>query len=431
MEVLRQQFLRIQQQVGSLTLSQKMLAVTLVMVMALTVMYWGRYAATPESVAFLDQAYPPEQAVRVVSELERQGIRATVGPDGRVMVPADRQMNALAAVAYSRMLPSNSSAAVDKIVGQMTVFDSNQKTDRLWNEKKAVLLAQTIGRFPGVEEAVVHIDPAERRSFSAPSQPTASINIRMTDGQRPGKQLIMAAADTVVGAQSGLTRSNVMVIVDGVSHPILDRDADLGAIGGEILEQKQGWERFFVGKIRDVLGHVRNPMITVSVDLNTKRIDETRSEVDPKNVIQKETNTTEKREETTNPPPPAPEPGAQPNTGVMASAAPVSSGGSTTEESTTSFQVAYGQSTKTIKTPPGDAVVTTASVRVPRSYFVAVWKQLNPKAQDVDEAGLNQLMATELEKLRKDVLSATGLRDPQAVTVDYYVEAAPEPLEAG
>lgn len=178
MDVLRQQWLRIQQQLAGLTLSQRMLAASLVALVVLVMMYWGRWAATPERVAVLEQSFAPEQAARVIAELERQGIRASLSGDGRVMVPADRQMQAFAAVAYNGMLPRDSQAAIDRIVSQMTIWDSSVKTQKYFNDMKQVMLAGTIARWPGVEDATVHIDPAERRSFSSPSQPRASINIR-------------------------------------------------------------------------------------------------------------------------------------------------------------------------------------------------------------------------------------------------------------
>jgi flagellar biosynthesis/type III secretory pathway M-ring protein FliF/YscJ len=432
MDFLRQQLERLRQQLSVLSATQKMLVAALAALMVLTVMYWGRYAATPERVAVLDQPFPPEQAVQLVSQLERAGVAAELASDGRVMVPADKQQQAFSMVAYNRMLPSNSSAAVDKIVGQMTVWDGAAKTDRLWNEKKQVLLAQTIAAFPGVEAASVQIDPAERRSFSQPGQPRASINIRMREGDRPGKQLVLAAADTVVGAQAGLTRANVMVIVDGVSHPLPDRDMEGMGMGGEILEVKQGWERFYSGKVREVLAHIRGPMIAVSVELNTKRIEEEQSLVDPKNVIQKERETTSRTDESTLPAPTSNEAGAVPNTGVVAPVASGSGGGSTTSEETAKFEVDYGKTRRVTKSPPGDATVTSASVRVPRGHFVAMWKQLNPKAtEEPAEPALAELISRELDKIRKDVMACTGLKDPQLVMVDYYVETDVAPVQAG
>lgn len=431
MDVLRQQWLRIQQQLAGLTLSQRMLAASLVALVVLVMMYWGRWAATPERVAVLEQSFAPEQAARVIAELERQGIRASLSGDGRVMVPADRQMQAFAAVAYNGMLPRDSQAAIDRIVSQMTIWDSSVKTQKYFNDMKQVMLAGTIARWPGVEDATVHIDPAERRSFSSPSQPRASINIRMKGGERPSKKLVLAAADIVIGAQAGLTRSNVTVVVDGVSYPLPDRDNDTMMMAGEILETKQGFERHFANKIREQLAEIPNVFVAVTVQVNTKRMEQERSEVDPKNLVHKERETQSRSDESTQPAPPG-EPGAIPNAGMAIPASAGSGASSLSSEERTVFELDYGRTRTRTFQPAGDATVTAASVRVPRSHFLGLWRMLNPNAtQEPDEATLTGLMTAELAKIRRDVMACTGLRDDSAVTVDFYIDAPPTPVQAG
>lgn len=76
--------------------------------------------------------------------------------------------------------------------------------------------------------------------------------------------------------------------------------------------------------------------------------------------------------------------------------------------------------------------MTAASVRVPRSHFIKIWRLLNPKAnEDPDEATLGSLMSGQLTKIRRDVMACTGLKDEASVMVDFYVDAEPAPLQAG
>lgn len=431
MDVLKQQWLRIQQQMGALTVSQRMLAASLVAVLVMSVLYWGRYAATPDRVAVLEQSFPPDQAGRVLAELERQGIRATLASDGRVMVPADRQMQAFSAVAYNGMLPSNSQAAIDRIVSQMTIWDSSVKTQRYFNDMKQVMLAGTIARWPGVEDATVHIDPAERRNFSAPTEPRASINIRMKGGERPSKKLVLAAADIVVGAQSGLKRSNVTVVVDGVSYPMPDRDTDAMMMAGELLETKQGFERHFTAKIREQLAEIPNVFVAVTVEVNTRRTEQERSEVDPRNMVHKEREAMSRTDESTQPGGGG-DPGAIPNAGLAIPGGAGGGGSSLSTEEKTTFELDYGRTRTRTFQPAGDATVTAASVRVPRSHFLQIWRMLNPNAaQEPDETTLTNLMTAQLAKIRRDVMACTGLRDESMVTVDFYIDAGPAPVQAG
>ncbi len=433
MDFFKQQFLGIQQQFGGLTLTQRMLAASLVAIMVMTVLYWGRYASTPDMVAIFDQGFAPDKATRMLAVLEGRGIKATVNGGGQILVPTDKMPAALSAVAFNRLQPSNSSDAVDKIVSQMTMWDPATKTDRLFNEKRQLVLAQTIAQFPGVEDATVQIDPAERKSFSAPSQPRASIFIKMRENERPSKKLVLAAADWVVGAQAGLSRTGVNVIVDGVSFPLQDRDNGAMLMSGEILETKQGFEKHFADKIREQLANIPNVFVAVTVEVNTRRTEQQTSAVDPKNIVNQPLSSMTQTSKTSQTSQAAGDPGAVPNAGVALPTSGGQGGGmSNSNQETTSFRVDYGTTRTTTFQPAGDGTVTAASVRVPRSHFIKIWRLLNPKAnEDPDEATLGSLMSGQLTKIRRDVMACTGLKDEASVMVDFYVDAEPAPLQAG
>jgi flagellar biosynthesis/type III secretory pathway M-ring protein FliF/YscJ len=72
---------------------------------------------------------------------------------------------------------------------------------------------------------------------------------------------------------------------------------------------------------------------------------------------------------------------------------------------------------------PGDAPPVSASVRVPRSYFINVYKDTH-KGADPDDASLDALVTDELSKISKDVQLCTGIKTPDAVTVNWYDDAA-------
>jgi flagellar biosynthesis/type III secretory pathway M-ring protein FliF/YscJ len=69
--------------------------------------------------------------------------------------------------------------------------------------------------------------------------------------------------------------------------------------------------------------------------------------------------------------------------------------------------------------------VVTASVRVPRSYFVASYKNKNG-GKDPDEAALTAFTDQELTHIRQDVKGCTGLTSDDAVIVGAYSDAPPQ-----
>ena len=91
------------------------------------------------------------------------------------------------------------------------------------------------------------------------------------------------------------------------------------------------------------------------------------------------------------PPPPAAEPGVGANTSAsIPTAGAVAGGGGSTSsqsESTTNNQNAFGSTEQTIATPAGKDKVVSATVLVPRSYFVAAYKTANKDK----EPGENEL----------------------------------------
>src|SRR3712207_1348762 len=107
MDFLKSQFERIQQQLTGLTPSQKMLSASLVTIMVMTLWLSGRYAAAPEMEPLLSQALGDDEITRIGSQLTAAGIKHTVGPDRRLLVPADRKIQALANLASVNALPKD------------------------------------------------------------------------------------------------------------------------------------------------------------------------------------------------------------------------------------------------------------------------------------------------------------------------------------
>src|ERR1041384_631013 len=96
MDLLKNQFDRIQQQLAGLSASQKMLAACLVVIIVMTISWWGRHAATPEMTAVVEQSLGPEELSSVKRQLRVSGIPFQVTSDSRVEVPAERFSEAVA-----------------------------------------------------------------------------------------------------------------------------------------------------------------------------------------------------------------------------------------------------------------------------------------------------------------------------------------------
>jgi flagellar biosynthesis/type III secretory pathway M-ring protein FliF/YscJ len=105
-DVIKAQLARIQQQLGALTASQKMLAAALVAVMLMTLAMWGRYAGTAEMEPVLEQTLQPDVLSRITAELRAKGIEYKVVNE-KVLVPTEKKLEALANLSYAQVVPDD------------------------------------------------------------------------------------------------------------------------------------------------------------------------------------------------------------------------------------------------------------------------------------------------------------------------------------
>ncbi len=425
MDFVKVQLDRIQQQLSGLSASQKMLTGTLVVIMVMTMMWWGKYAGTAEMEAVLNQALSDEDIGRITDQLAMKGIPHSVTSDKKVLVPADKRWEILAGLGYSQLLPRNTESGFEAMVKQMNPLDGPSKTDKFWNHAAEMTLSRIIGRFPGVASAVVMIDPTRVRNFDGGVQPSATVNITMQSGASGNKQLVNAAASVVAGAQSGLAKERISVVIDGVAQRVQSSN-DPTAMSDSYFDLKAQYERWFSNKVAEQLSFIRGVIVTVSVDVENKTIAEERHDYDPTKVVQKEIETKEHTEETTNSAPAASgDGGVLPNVSAQI-ASPAGSGSSSTSTDTgTKFQILASEAKSQISTPAGKETVIGASVRVPRSYFVQMWLKKNPNGKEPEDAVLQPLVDMELPKIRNDVKKCTGLKKDDEVSVETYIDVSP------
>jgi flagellar M-ring protein FliF len=421
MDYLKSQLDRIQQQLGSLSASQKMLTAVLVAIMVVTIVMWGRYAGQNELVPVLDQALSQSDIARMTAKIQSRGITYRVVGD-QVLVPADRRLEVIADLGYNQLLPRDTRRGFDEITRQMSPWNSNRQNEVLWRKDKELTLAEVFMRWPEVVHATVLLDITTERRIGQSVHPVAVVNLSMRDQMRPPQKMIEAAADVVVGAQAGLSRSRVTVSADGISYPLRDRDDDPLAMSPEVIEQIKAHERRLIDKIQEQFGDIRGLLVSVTVDLNVQATVEDRVVYGDIRTADTEIQST--TEEMTGPSRMGMEPGAVPNIGMAIPEGPLAGAGGTSmrQDETIRSQVFPETIRQQIRTPAGRMSVVAASVRVPRSHLVRVYKQRFPSAGEPDETALQSLIEEKLLKIRNHVKMSTGLDRDELVAVDTYTD---------
>jgi flagellar biosynthesis/type III secretory pathway M-ring protein FliF/YscJ len=426
MDFLKGQGQKIREQLSGLSPSQKMLAGSLVVIMLMTLVWWSRYAGSSEMVAVLEQDFSDENISRVTLHLKREGIPyKLVGK--RVHVSAEKQFEAIAVLGLEQLLPQDTSSGWEQIIEKLdSPWNPQSKQDEVFNHAKQVLLAKVLRAVKGIRNAQVVIDNQKRRSFGeGDREPTATVQIDTYDGEgKSHKKLADVAARVVAGAVSGMKRSNVSVIIDGSAHTVHDKDGDSFSTGTEAwMESIQWGERYYADKVEKHLRRIHpGVMVSVTVDpqITSKQIE--LQKYNKSETFSKESETTERTEENASSSRGPAEPGAVPNVGSSVGAGganqPLNIAGGGANGEGTSNSVTETKSKlqhypslvrEWIKSPAGSVAVVGASVSVPRSHFVRIFKQAYPDAKEPDEDALGPIIDKELPSIQKVALGALPL----------------------
>lgn len=434
MDFVKNQIQRIQQQLAGLTASQRMLTVALVAIMVMTLVYWGRYAGSADMEPLLDQSFTQQDLGRVQSFLKGKGVDFQNSGD-RILVPAERRMELLSDLAFARMLPQNTETGFDKMTAKLSPFAPASEREQLYNRGKEITCGQVIERFPGVETAVVQIDPTNKRQVGANIEPSASITITMaTTGGTSARQVAEAAAMTVAGSQAGLPIGRINVTVNGIPQRLRDPNNAMVQGGDEAFEVRQKYEIDQEKRILDLFDYIVGMRVKVSVKVDGSTVHTEKDTFD--NVKAKAVDEETTTNETTNGADAGADPGAVPNVaanGELTAGANGGGGGQkSTEETTKTKSTIIADKTHTSTTNgPGTPTVVSASVRVPRSYFVASMKAIAPDAPTPDGKTIDTYAAGELKKIQEAVKASTGMGETAVVAVDTFVDVLPTLASTG
>ena len=369
MDLFKSQFERIQQQLSGLTPTQKMLSAALVTIMVMTLWLSGRYAAAPEMEPLLNQQLSQDDVARIGMQLQAAGIHHTMSPDGKMLVPADRKIQAIANLGYANLMPKDFSSGFDQIISKLTAWDGNDRQNAMFNRGKELTLEQVISQFPGVAQAKVVI----------------------------GGRLVPVPAD-------GST-------------------TDGGIAGDSLMDLKIHAEKVLSEKIRDYLSDISEVRVAVSVHVtnSTEARDTLSYDKDGSLITELET-TTRSRDTSSKANGPA-EAGAVPNTGSSIAVPAAGSDRSDTDATeNTKHAVFAGSKRISVRTPAGQATPAGVSVRLPRSWLVLVAKGGNPAGAEPDAAAMDKAADVQAAKIRKALIPVTQLSAPDAINVDTYFD---------
>ena len=426
MEFLKAQIARLQTQFEQLSASQKMLSVSLVAIMVMTLLWWGRYAGQAEMEALSDRDFTPEEVARLTGEMHARGIPVTTAGT-RVLVAADRKTEALGALIYADILPQETSSPLLLEIMQKATnaFSSTAQTEIAYNAAHEAELALMFRGFKGVQNAKVAIAVPQRQGFGESTPTAASVIITMKAGQKLEGRLPTAVCALMTGAVAGLKRSNVHVVVDGKPCPVPKDDEADNEMSGDRLHTMAELELHYKEKIRDHFKFLsENVSAEVSIKLTDATIDTHEVKYDAKASFTKDIESTSETTASGSKTSGTSEPGVTPNTGANERMAVGPSGGegtsTSTDKNTLKSQAFPSSVDSRTHNPSGGHTVTGASVMFPRSMFVKSFMAENQVEKAPNATVLEAYIRSVCDRYKLQVKGCCDMIADANITVDSY-----------
>lgn len=421
----------IQQGMGGLTATHKLLFGSLAVIAAMTLFLVSQYASKPAMVDLMAMGTDTS----TVSSLRAAGINARV-ENGRVLVPAGMEHAAIAQLSETGMLPGDTAILFNNLIQSQDWKASReqhrqQATIALQNE-----LGRVISRFRGVRKATVILDIPEPMGLGrAVREPSASVSVETAGGVPLPQQTVDAIANLVAGSRAGLAPARVQVIDASTGRPRQVSD-DESVSAGRYLDHKIQVERHTQREIERLLGHIPGVVVSVNAMVDVTRVASTVQKYLPDKqgsvaITQKISETSDSTTQASR----AAEPGARAwgtadiNAGASARGA---ESNKTSED--VDMLVKIGSETTSVVDPRGMPTRLSASVVIPQAYIEALVRQSRPedKAKDpvtIDDA--EQYFEAIRPMLERSVLTRLETVDADGQVRNGRVELAMAPIPTG
>ncbi|MFA7236635.1 MAG: flagellar M-ring protein FliF C-terminal domain-containing protein [Phycisphaeraceae bacterium] len=432
MEWIRKSLAQIQAQMSEMSVSMKMLIGVLCAVILAALLLVALYSGTPATSSLLDQPSTAEQRAVITSYLDGRGIKYTIKGDS-ILVPTSRRYEIMAGLQIGNLLPEDAGNGFSSLVEKQSWWQSNEQNRQLYTYALQNELASNIRKMRGVSGATVFISRPESRGFDATfKRPTASVNVMMSGG-KVDQKLADAIAGMVAGSVAEMKAQDVAVIDAAAGTQFRKRDeADI--VATDYLELVAAQEAMYRAKVTEALGYIPKVIVAVNVEVDPKRVNTNETVYSNErsvSLIKSETTKTQNSSESK----PGGEPGVRANTGISIPGASENGRKQNTEETMNEYDPHAGVTQSTTFDPGGVPTRVSATVNVPRSYFVALFMQGNPRktadTKEPDDAALQPLMTEHLDRIKKQVTPLLTTKQAGQVVVDVYPDTSPVLASAG
>lgn len=417
MQTLQRVLKLIADQLQQLTPQTKLLLGSMMVILVMGLFIVSVYTGRTTMVALpISRNLAEDARLDAIRFLENRQIKWTErGTD--IYVPVEDRHIILAELT-DREIISGDEIDFDALISQDSPFISKTQNRQRWLRATMVHLNRMIGGLRGVAGAEVIIaEPGGRGGLGRASvAPSATVAVRMGTGTL-GQDQVDAIAGMVAGSIAELKVQDVRVTDLAAGRPMY-ASSPKDIRSGKHIELQQEIESRYSEKILAALGYIQNVRVSVNAIVQSRETFERRSSVDePKTGVTREVSRTlDSRNQA-----PGREPGARANVGDRVGGGEKVS--SVTDETTDNRMIpAFGGTTSESQDHGGYATKVNASVGIPRSYFVELFRGSDVADPPVEptQADLDPIIATEsaaIEQMVTPLIDTGPNGEPGRVTV--------------
>ncbi|HUO10184.1 MAG TPA: flagellar M-ring protein FliF C-terminal domain-containing protein [Phycisphaerae bacterium] len=420
MEFLRKYLATIRAQLAGLTVSQKLLITLLVVFMVATIFFTVVLSAKPDMVVLMPQSMSAEEINR--AEMSLKGKYEYQVQGDKILVPADKAYEIRGELFAEQALPKDTTTAFSSWIKDNNLLETDGMSARKWNVALGTTLATTLESFPYIQQATVIIGMGERPSLGRDQIPSsATVTLKTRGGEELSEQKVKSIVDMVCGAVAGMKPENVRV-TDGMRS--YRAPSDDSPMPSDLLAFKKSIEDSLAAKLYTMFGDIPEVKIAVNAvpDLSIRK--QETDTYDPKGIVKAIRSTTSK-DTSSSEGSGAGEPGVKPNVSAVAAD---NSGGHktsmTSNDSTTDNEVHFSHTVENAVLPAGTNLKDlTASISIPRSYFVSIYHRANPdkdKTADPKDDDLKDTIDQQSKLAKMRAKNAIGAKNEDQINVDWF-----------
>lgn len=419
-EFLKKNLAQIQAQLNTLNASHKLLIGCVVVILCMTLFLVMIWSSESDMVELANYNIDTAKKATFLQALDDEGIQYKV-VGNTIRVPQSKIRKALNHLVSIGVSPQITADAFDKYVKSQNGFASDKTNQTNYDIFLQQILGGVLKETNGIDSATVVISrPLQVGLGKTYERPSATVHVK-TSGVQLNKARVEGIAAMVSGAVAEMDPQDVVVFDGNTMRKYTVADEEY-LDASEYLVEKRKAELNIQEKIARSLKEINNLIVEVNAEVDLTRKTTQLETYDPdKSVSQvKRESSSETNTENTKD---GGAPGVASNTGATIAGAGATGTTSTSSDTDTEYDTAIGSEKTITKDMPGKITQINAVVKVPRSYFVKLYKQMNQDTTDEPtEQDLEPIIAKRVIAIKSDVEPLTKAEQAGTVEVSMYYD---------